>query len=91
MGAYNELIIQDERGAEIAVQFKFGTRFQFRYRVGDEIEFLGRTPTSITEVRGIASDPANERWRYFSIKFNGGKIESYRELTEAEYEQVADI
>ena len=44
MSAFNELAVSDHRDGEITIQFKYGVNYQFRYKIGDKIEFADVAP-----------------------------------------------
>ena len=86
MGLFNELHVTDEEGREIAIQFKYGMRWQYEYRIGDRIEPGDEPLDTVCEISGIAGRGAG--FKYYAIKMNGDLIESYREIDEAEYERL---
>jgi hypothetical protein len=85
MGAYNELVVPDDQRGELEIQFKYGVVFQFKYRLGDKIQFSGEVPDGVSEIPGTAFDPKTARYRFFVIKFNGDEIKTTEEVSEAEF------
>jgi hypothetical protein len=91
MGLFNELIIDTDPPR--VIQFKYGMRWQDRYRIGDRIgwDHLVKPDQASGRVviAGIGPRESDGSFKYYAISIVDDVIESTTEISEADYESLA--
>ncbi len=93
MGAFNTLhATSPVTGQQIRIQFKYGVRYQYDYKIGDRIAFPAETlmaDTRVTLVGGCTAYPKSaDEPEHYEIRFEYGFAASIRAISEDEYDQL---
>lgn len=88
MGAFNELMLTTD-GGELAVQFKYGLKWQYQYKIGDTLDWgdLERPSSADGEVivPGLLVSSVRVAPSYYAIKIINDVICCAQEISEKEY------
>lgn len=87
MSSFNELVVFDEQGNELSIQFKAGIVWQYRYKLGETIKFDDGDPLAKGrhDVYGIAS--VEDSRAHYKLLLEEGAFVQFTSVSEAEYEQ----
>lgn len=93
MGAFNTLhVTSPVTGQPIRIQFKYGVRRQYDYRIGERIAFPAEVrlaDTRVTLVGGCTEYPKSaDEPEHYEIRFEYGFATSIRAISEDEYDQL---
>lgn len=86
MGAFNELIISDEEGGEIKIQYKCGVVWQRVYHLNQPLEFEDNDRMRFGEHFIFGISEVHGLWKYYKLILKDGAFIDFSETTEREYE-----